>query len=325
MDKGEKIEISDLDLRYESYRIREKKVEERLLISIAEKGILDPLRGAGVKEKKILLDGFKRLRCARKLDLRIVPYVSIGENEAEGILELIRRSESRSLNIFEQVKLIESLKKEWGLTIPEIAQEINKSIGWVGMRVAVMQEITPTVIDKIMSGSFSAYAYMYFVKPFMRMKSVRKEDVNRFVNALSKKKVTTRDVKQLANHYFTGSKKIKEQIEKGNLDWYLKQLKSKEFCESYEYSPLEQQILHNLEFVRKGIRQLVNLDDDIHSKNLKFLVQVNLLTEGILKWMESFSLKMVKFYDQSRQAYSNPPAPFARDEQARNIQTTESQ
>lgn len=325
MEKGINIEISDLDLRYESYRIREKKVEQGLLISIAEKGILDPLRGAGTQEEKILLDGFKRLRCARKLDLKIIPYISIGTNEAEGILELIRGSESRSLNIFEQVKLIEILKKEWGLAIPEIAREINKSTGWVGMRVTVLQEITPNVIDKIMRGNFSAYAYMYFVKPFMRMKGVTKEDVNRFVNALSDKKNTTREVKQLANLYFTGSKKIKEQIEKGNPHWVQKRLESDKSSERIKYSPSEQQILYHLELVRKGMRQLANLGDDIPSQTPAFLVQVNLTTEGILKWMESFSKKMVKFYDQSRQAHGNPSTPPAGNEQTGDLQATEGQ
>ena len=58
----EQVEISSLDRRYEAYRIRSAVAEKSLLLSISSHGIREPLKGVG--ESRILLDGFKRLRCA---------------------------------------------------------------------------------------------------------------------------------------------------------------------------------------------------------------------------------------------------------------------
>ena len=64
------VEVSSFDLRYESYRLRHEGCEKALLCSITEYGIRDPLEGVDTKGRRILLNGFKRLRCARKLSDR---------------------------------------------------------------------------------------------------------------------------------------------------------------------------------------------------------------------------------------------------------------
>ena len=72
------VEITSFDLRYESYRVRDKASERALLCSISENGISDPLEGVDTENERILLNGFKRLRCAKKLGIGIVPYSSLG-------------------------------------------------------------------------------------------------------------------------------------------------------------------------------------------------------------------------------------------------------
>jgi len=42
---SESVELSSLDLRYEGYRLRDDAREARLLASIAERGIDEPLQG----------------------------------------------------------------------------------------------------------------------------------------------------------------------------------------------------------------------------------------------------------------------------------------
>ena len=51
------VEISIFDLHYESYRMQSKRDEIRLLNSILEKGIRDPLEGVDKEDKVILLNG----------------------------------------------------------------------------------------------------------------------------------------------------------------------------------------------------------------------------------------------------------------------------
>jgi hypothetical protein len=71
---GQEVELVALDLRYESYRMKNPAVEAPLLASIAERGIEGPLEGVDRTPRSILLNGFKRYRCAVKLGIGMVPY-----------------------------------------------------------------------------------------------------------------------------------------------------------------------------------------------------------------------------------------------------------
>ena len=64
--------------------LNRRRLEERLLASIAQRGIEEPLEGVEVKERSVLLNGFKRYRCARKLRLATVPYSSLGPRRGRG-------------------------------------------------------------------------------------------------------------------------------------------------------------------------------------------------------------------------------------------------
>ena len=104
------VELASLDLRYESFRLKQPALEERLLASILQRGIQEPLEGVEVQQAKVLLNGFKRYRCARKLRLGLVPYCSLGQDEAAAILDLLKLSNSRSLSLLEQAAFVAELK-----------------------------------------------------------------------------------------------------------------------------------------------------------------------------------------------------------------------
>jgi len=52
---AKEIELSSLDLRYEGYRMKNPGLEERLLVSIAQRGIEEPLEGVQRQQASILL------------------------------------------------------------------------------------------------------------------------------------------------------------------------------------------------------------------------------------------------------------------------------
>ena len=74
---SESVELSTLNPRYEPYRLRNKTQEARLLASVAERGMDEPLEGVDTTNGRYLLDGFKRFRCARKVGIECVPYRSL--------------------------------------------------------------------------------------------------------------------------------------------------------------------------------------------------------------------------------------------------------
>jgi ParB-like chromosome segregation protein Spo0J len=120
------IEISSLDLRYEMCRLKSPVAEKILLGSIVENGIRDPLQGVDAGERHILLDGFKRYRCAVKLGIGIIPYISLSNDEACGLIALLRVSNAKSLSILEQARFIDELKIVHQMTTAEIAGLLEK-------------------------------------------------------------------------------------------------------------------------------------------------------------------------------------------------------
>src|SRR6266566_4097499 len=177
------VELSQLDLRYEGYRMKNAGLEARLLSSIAQRGFEEPLEGVEAREVSILLNGFKRCRCARQLQIRMVPYTSLGADEVVAIMSLLRISNNRALGLLEQAAFIDELKNARGLSVAEIAQQLSRSKSWVSMRLGLMAEMSVAVRRELFNGAFPVYSYMYTVRQFMRLNGVTLEQVEQFVLA----------------------------------------------------------------------------------------------------------------------------------------------
>ncbi len=137
---GRAITLNQLDTRYERYRLVSPAAEKVLLCSIRNYGIRDPLQGVDIEDRHVLLDGFKRYRCAKSLHIHSVPYRVIGSDEATGILALIRNSNAQSLTIIEQAQLICELRDVHKLSSTDIAVQLERSPSWVSMRVGKSME-----------------------------------------------------------------------------------------------------------------------------------------------------------------------------------------
>ena len=195
------VELSALDLRYEDYRLKTAAVEARLLSSIAQRGIEEPLEGVdlpagptGGESTPVLLNGFKRYRCARKLRLNTVPYTAIGADEVGGIVDLLRTAKNKSLSILEQARFLDELKNVRHLSVAEIAAALSVSKAWVSMRLGLLRQISPKVREQLFGGAFPVYAYMGIVRQFMRMNGVSPQDIEQFVLVLSGKDLSLRDI-----------------------------------------------------------------------------------------------------------------------------------
>ena len=297
----DQVEISSFDLRYESCRMRSAGAEKALLLSILDKGIRDPLQGIDTKQCRILLDGFKRYRCANKLGIGIVPYCSLGSDEAFGIIELIRISNAKSLSILEQAKLIDELKRVHNMTVSEIAQLVDKSKGWVGMRVGMIGQMSEFVMRKIFSGQFPVYAYMYSLRPFIRMNGINKKEIDEFVSSVAGKNFSIRDIELLAHGYFKGSDQLRSQIKSGKIAWPLNRLKQAS-ATAGDCTQLERQMLSDLEVTQKYMQRVTYKSKDKRLKNRVFFAQANLLAGGILRQLDVFTQAIRQFHDRSRQA-----------------------
>ena len=294
------VELSRLDLRYEGYRMKNAALEERLLGSIAQRGMEEPLEGVEVKEQSVLLNGFKRYRCARKLQIRMAPYTSLGLDEVVAIMNLLRISHHRTLSILEQAAFIDELKNVRHLNVAEIAAELSRSKSWVSMRLGLMAEMSARVRDKLFAGAFPVYSYMYTLRQFMRMNGVTGEQVERFVVALSGQKLSVREVEQLAHGYFRGPESFRQEILKGNLALPLKRIReapqSSEGCNEFE-----RVLLGDLEITQKYMQRVMDKSQDPHLQSRAFHAQSHLLTAGILSRVSVFTQMIRQLHDRNGQ------------------------
>ena len=162
---------------------------------------------------RLLLNGFKRCRCAKKLGIDGVPYVSLGEEEATGILNLMRASTDRGLGILEQARFVVDLVTIHGMSVAEVAETLSRSKGWVCMRRSLLEEMSPAIQQVLFRGAFPVYSYMYTLRPFMRMNGDNQAEIERFVKAVAGRRLSVRDIELLAHAYFRGPASLREAIE----------------------------------------------------------------------------------------------------------------
>ena len=298
---SEIVELSSLDLRYEGHRLRDSAGEARLLALIAERGIEEPLEGVDTSGGRFLLDGFKRCRCARKLGIDDVPYVSLGEEEAAGILNLMRASTDRGLTILEQARFIVDLMKIHGMSAAEVAQTLSRSKGWVSMRRRLLEEMSPAIQQILFRGAFPVYSYMYTLRSFMRMNGDNPAEIERFVGAVAGRRLSVRDIELLAHAYFRGTAPLREAIEGGKLAWSLEQLKGvpedREGC-----SEFERVLLRELQILQKYMQRVTAKCRDSRLRSRAFYAQANLLCAGLLSTWEPCGERIKEFYDRSGRA-----------------------
>jgi ParB/RepB/Spo0J family partition protein len=298
---SESVERSTLDLRYEGHRVRDDAAEARLRASIAERGIQEPLEGVDTPQQRILLNGFKRNRCAKKLGMECVPYVSLGEEEAMGIVSLMRMNKQQGLNLLEQAKFTVELLTVHGMTVAEVAETLGRSKSWVSMRGNLLREMSQEVQRILFRGAFPVYSYMYTLRPFMRMNSVGKQEVERFVKATAGKRLSVREIEMLAHGYFRGPDALREAIDQGKWSWSLAQMKNvpedPQGCSDFERA-----LLKDLESVQKYMQRLIVNCHDERLQSRSFHAQANLLTASLLSKFPPFVKTMREFYDRSGQA-----------------------
>ena len=170
---SEIVELSSLDLRYEGHRLRDDAREARLLASIAERGIEEPLEGVDTRGGPLPAQRFQTLPHAPKSwGSAACPTCRWGQEEATGILSLMRGATDKALGLLEQARFVADLLTVHGLSLAEIAEKLSRSKGWVSMRRNLLEEMSPAIQQLLFRGAFPVYCYMYTLRPFRRMNAI---------------------------------------------------------------------------------------------------------------------------------------------------------
>ncbi|HTG44443.1 MAG TPA: chromosome partitioning protein ParB, partial [Verrucomicrobiae bacterium] len=217
------IELSQLDLRYEGHRLRQRGLEDRLLASIAREGIREPLAGVVVDSVCVLLDGFKRYRCAHQLHVERVPFVRLGADEASAIVELLGQGRRSRLSVLEEARFLDELKAR-GMSLAEMAEALGRSKAWVSLRLGLLEAMSPVVRQHVFGGGLPVYSWIYTIAPFRRLNGVTVGQVEEFVGAVSGRGLSVRQIEQLTQGYFRGPESFRQELRSGHLTLLLQQM-----------------------------------------------------------------------------------------------------
>jgi hypothetical protein len=290
------IELSQLDVRYQGHRLPQPRLEEKLLSAVAERGIERPLHGVCRGTTAILLDGFKRYRCAHKLRLPTVPFASWGSDEAGGITQLLRGSPPQGLHLLEQARFVDELKSQHGMSVAEIAQQLSRSKAWVSLRLGLIAQLSPAARDALFAGAFPVYSYLYSLGRFRRVNS--QAEVDQFIGALRGKKLSVREIEGLAHGFFRGPDSFRQEILQGNFGLALRQIQeappSPDSC-----SEFERVFLHDLELTRKTMGRVMTKSLDPRLQSPAFLAQCNLLSALLLTQAAAFLKTLRHLHDHT--------------------------
>jgi hypothetical protein len=139
---------------------------------------------------------------------------------------------------------------------------------------------------------------MYTVRQFMRMNGVRKQEVEDFVEAVSGKKLSVRDIERLAHGYFRGPDWFREEIRNGNLALPLERMRQvpedPQGCNEFE-----RVLLKDLEIVAKYMQRVTTKSQDKRLKTRAFSAQANLLAAGILSRLSAFTQALRELHDRT--------------------------
>ena len=294
----ENVEASSIDLRYENYRLKNPKLEASLLNSISKNGIKDPLYGTSNNSCNILLDGFKRFRCAQKLSIKTIPFDVIADDQALGIVKLLRMSGSRKMSILEQARLIDELINIFKMSFSEIAFQLEKSKAWVAMRAGVIAQMSDYVKEQIFNGNFPAYSFLYTLRSVIRMNGIKNGDINEFVKLVAGKGLSIRDIDLLAKSHFRGNVNLSEQLKSGDIHWHLNNLKEEKKQAENNCNSAEKRMLKNLEICSGYINRVIYSGKDARIKSNDFFSQAGILAEGTIKRLDKFRSILEGFCDR---------------------------
>ena len=297
---SETVERSTLDLRYQDHRMRDKAREARLLGSIAQRGIEQPLEGVDTPQGRILLNGFKRYRCAEKLKIESVPYISLGDEEALGIAAFMQPSKDKDLNILEQAKFVVELLTVQQMSIADVAEILGRSKAWVCVRKGLLEEMNEEIQQILLGGKFPVYSYMYTLRSFMRVNGIGQDSITRFIQAVAGQSLSVRDIQLLADGYFHGPEGLQQAIDQGKWSWALEKMKAVP-ADPDGCSDLERSVLNDLERLQKYMQFVPVKCQNQHLKSRAFFAQANLLTSGVLSMLQPFTQAMRRLHDRSGQ------------------------
>lgn len=202
------LEFHQLDRRYEDLRLRRPERERGLLASLAEQGQQVPIVVVSYNGSYLVIDGFKRLRCLKRLGSDTVRATLWDLDHSEALLLDRSQRSSEGLSQLEQGWLLATLRDQ-GLSQEELAVRMDKSVSWVSRRLALVSELPAQIQDQVRRGAIPAHAAMRHLVPMARR---HREDCLRLATVIAKARLSSREVGELCSAFSHSCENVRQRL-----------------------------------------------------------------------------------------------------------------
>jgi len=205
------LEFQQLELRYETLRVRRPITERRLLASLAQVGQQVPIVvvAGDHPDRFVVVDGFKRIRALRQLRRDTARAMRWDVDEAEALLldRLMRTASGES--VLEQGWLLRELNLRFDLSLDDLARRFDRSVSWISRRLALVRELPEEIQEHVRRGEVVAHAAMKYLVPLAR---ANKEACAQLVAGIAGKDVSSRQVGALYMAWRDGIPSTRERV-----------------------------------------------------------------------------------------------------------------
>ena len=154
-----KFALAEFGERYRRYRLTSSQAEEEMTRSLRRFGQVSPLMVfVEDSERAEVVDGFKRLTAARRLEGMSFLWarrIEGDERRAKGAIYSLN-SVGRQTQTLEEAWLVQALVREDGLSQQEAAELLGRHKSWVCRRLALLEKLAEPLKSDLRLGLLSA-------------------------------------------------------------------------------------------------------------------------------------------------------------------------
>jgi hypothetical protein len=153
-DRQQRIALECINERLQRYRLQNARIEHKLFESLGRYGQMTPVVICRLEGENVLIDGFKRLRAARRLQgmsclrARLLEVDEQGAKAAIYNLNLLRQRPQE----LEEAWIVHSLVREDGLSQVEAARLLSRHKSWVNRRLAMLERLCDAAREELRLG-----------------------------------------------------------------------------------------------------------------------------------------------------------------------------
>jgi len=206
------LEFHQLDQRWELLRVRQPRLQRRLLAALAEAGQQTPIivvTAPDDSDRYLVIDGHKRIAALRQLGRDTVEAAVWAMSEAEALLLERSMRMSQQESTLEQGWLLAEMQQRFGYSREELARRFDRGLSWVSRRLALAESLPEAVQQQVREGAIPAPLAMKYLVPMARANA---EACARMAAGFVKHRCDNRQAGLLYAAWRDGSPMVRERI-----------------------------------------------------------------------------------------------------------------